>query len=511
MLDSLGNLADFLPECIRIISKEGIVLEINTPGLFMLEADSKEQVVGRPIYDFVVPEYRDGLRKFIEESVKAAFSERLAKPHLQYEYQVLTLKGNLRFVNSIFMPLYNADCKEVSSLIVITSDVTEKRQLELYTQHVSKLESIGRLAGGVAHDFNNILTVIGGYSELILSKLEKDNRVYNYVLEIKKAVDRASWLTSQLLAFSRKSVIRYELVNLNTVISDMLKMLGRIVGEDIKIVTLLEPSLKNILSDRGHIEQIIMNLSVNAREAMPKGGSLTFVTRNVCLPRRYMDLNSGEYVVLEVRDTGCGIPKEVLPHIFEPYFTTKKQGTGLGLSTVYGIVKQMRGHIEVRSEPGKGTAFIIYFPASGQQDTEDRSPSVTSEGLAVLHAPETGVEATILVVEDDTAVRHYIAEVLEEKGFRVFEAGRGKDACILMEGQKITFNLLITDVVLPDMDSGEIEEYARRLFPDIGVIYISGYADRVNIGNLANKHFIQKPFSSGDLLTMVQRVLGEIV
>jgi len=381
-------------------------------------------------------------------------------------------------------------------------------RLEEQLQQAQKMEAIGRLAGGVAHDFNNLLTVISGYSQLILDRLSSDDPTRAHVFQIKEAGDRAAALTRQLLAFSRKQVLSPQVLDLNRIIAGINKMLPRLIGENIEMVTMGFPGLSCVKADPGQIEQVIMNLAVNARDAMPQGGRLTIETANVELganyPGQHPVVVPGLYVMLAVSDTGTGMGPEVKSRVFEPFFTTKEQGkgTGLGLSTVYGIVKQSGGYIWVYSEPGKGTTFKIYLPASTEAAEAAKK---TEERLRVTGGPET-----VLVVEDNDSVRSFVRGVLESRGYTLLEAGGGEEALKLIENHPDPIHLLLTDVVMPRMSGPELAAHLAPLHPEAKVLYMSGYTDNaiVQHGALdAGTHFLQKPFVPETLARRIREVL----
>jgi two-component system cell cycle sensor histidine kinase/response regulator CckA len=392
--------------------------------------------------------------------------------------------------------------------IVLAYDVTERRFLEEQFRQSQKLEAVGQLAGGVAHDFNNLLTVITGYSELSLRGLDKDTPLYSNLEEIKKAGESAATLTRQLLAFSRKQVLQPKVLQLNVIVNDVNKMLQRLIGEDIDLLTVLEPSLGQIKADPGQIEQVILNLAVNARDAMPQGGRLSIETTNVYLDeqyaRRHTAIQPGHYVMLAVSDTGCGIDAEIQVRMFEPFFTTKEhgKGTGLGLSTVYGIVKQSDGNIWVYSEVGKGTTFKVYLPRVDEGAQEYKRSAETEKALQ-------GTE-TILLAEDEDIVRKLARQVLEMYGYQVLEAANGDAALLICERYTEPIHLLITDVVMPEMSGRELAERWSQLCPEMRVLFMSGYTDDaiVHQGVLdAGANFIQKPFSPDALAGKVREVL----
>jgi signal transduction histidine kinase len=386
------------------------------------------------------------------------------------------------------------------------------RQAEAQLQQSQKMEAVGRLAGGVAHDFNNLLTVIRGYSELLVARMREGDPMRRDMEEVKKAADRASGLTRQLLAFSRRQFVAPKVVDLNALVTNMDGMLRRLLGEDIiELCAELDPEAGAILADPGQIEQVIMNLAVNAKDAMPHGGRLTIETRNVTVGNgvnpETIGVGPGSYVLLAVRDTGHGMTAETRSHIFEPFFTTKEKGkgTGLGLSTVYGIVKQSKGSITVQSAPGKGSIFRIYFPR-----VEQGSQGVGATGDAV--APARGKE-TILLVEDEPAVRGLVQETLRLHGYTVLEARHGIEALLTVAKHTGPIDLLLTDVVMPQMSGPEVAEKLHSLRPDTKVLYMSGYPDHPVFEQgkaLIENAFLPKPFTPNVLAKKVREVLDGV-
>jgi PAS domain S-box-containing protein len=384
----------------------------------------------------------------------------------------------------------------------------ERKHLEAQLLQSQKLEAVGQLAGGVAHDFNNLLTAIMGYSQLTLRRLSPDHDLRPNLEEIEKASERAASLTRQLLAFSRKQVLQPKVLDLNSVIADLERMLRRMIAEHIEMRTTLEQKLGNIRADPSQIEQVIMNLAVNSQDAMPFGGKLTIETANVFLDeayaRQHLAVTSGHYVMLAVSDTGSGMDPEVQQHIFEPFFTTKEvgKGTGLGLSTVYGIVKQSGGSIWIYSELNKGTTVKIYFPRV-EEGVEEYKRPVALPDLA------KGTE-TILLVEDDEMVRKLARAVLETSGYSVLEAAGGNDAQQICEQYPESIQLLLTDVVMPEMSGREVVKRLLILHPEMSVLFMSGYAQNaiVHHGVLDEGiNFIEKPFSPQALALKVREVL----
>ncbi len=392
--------------------------------------------------------------------------------------------------------------------IGMVENITERKQLEEQFRQAQKMEAVGRLAGGIAHDFNNLLTVISGYSELLLAERGGDDRLRRDVGEIRKSAQRATSLTRQLLAFSRQQVLQPQVLHLNTVVTDVGKMLQRLIGEDIDLVTALRPELGRVKADPGQLEQVLMNLAVNARDAMPQGGKLTIETANAELDdayaRRHVPARAGAYVLLAVSDTGCGMDAETRARVFEPFFTTKAlgKGTGLGLSMAYGIVKQSGGYIWVYSEPGLGTTFKIYLPR-----VEEAAETTASS--AQRAAPLGGSE-TVLLVEDDDSVRTLAREILERAGYTLLEARDGGEALAIGERHAGRIALLLTDVVMPGKRGREVAQCLAAIRPETKVLYMSGYTDNA-IGDHGlldrGTAFLSKPFTPDTLMRKVREVL----
>jgi len=399
---------------------------------------------------------------------------------------------------------------DAESFEMIAEDVTERRSLEQQLRQSQKMEAVGRLAGGVAHDFNNLLTVIKGYSELMLEKTTPGGPLRAEVEEVKKAADRAASLTRQLLAFSRQQVLAPKILDLNAAVGNMEQMLRRLLGEDIELSTALGEKLGQVKADPGQVEQVIMNLAVNSRDAMSRGGKLTIETANAVLDENYMRehgrVKPGRYVMLAVSDTGAGMDEETRSRIFEPFYTTKEmgKGTGLGLSTVYGIVKQSEGYIWVYSEAGLGTTFKVYLPRI-DESAED------SQKLAALGTGDQGTE-TILLVEDEDGVRSLVKQLLSRQGYTVIETSQGSEALAECERHTGPISLLLTDVVLPQMSGRELAERLKALRPGMKVLYMSGYTDDAVLrhGVIGQETaFLQKPFTTSSLARKVRDVLDQ--
>ena len=421
------------------------------------------------------------------------------------EFRVVHPDGTVRFLQANAVVIRDKDGKPLR-MIGINRDITRRRSLEEQLRQSQKMEAVGRLAGGIAHDFNNLLTVITGYSELLLIQIDDKSPLWKEVEEIKRAGERAAALTQQLLAFSRRQVLQPKVLDLNDVVSHMEKMLRRLIGEDVELRTVLGTGLGSVKADPGQIEQVIVNLVVNARDAMPGGGELTVETSDAKLDKEFLrehpSASEGQYVCLAVSDTGVGMSAEVKGHLFEPFFTTKGKGkgTGLGLSTVYGIVNQSMGHIAVDSEIGRGTTVRVYLP--GVEGKAERLPEAPVAGLY-------GGE-TVLVVEDEDSVRGIVTRVLAENGYRVLWACDGNEGLRLFEENGEAIDLLVTDVVMPVMGGRELAARLEASRPGLKVLYMSGYTD-----DAINRHdalesglsFIQKPFTPDGLLRKVREVL----
>ncbi|MGC4087658.1 MAG: response regulator [Polyangiaceae bacterium] len=391
--------------------------------------------------------------------------------------------------------------------IALLRDVTHQRQLEQQLLQSQKMEAIGRLAGSVAHDFNNLLSVILSYSSLLLNDLKPVDPIRPDLEAIRKAGVRATELTRQLLAFSRRQVLAPRVVNLNQSVQEAERMLKRLLGEDIALSAVYEPALWRVCVDPGQIDQVVMNLSVNARDAMPGGGTLTIETRNVILDDAQvadeLEARAGRYVLLSIRDTGEGIDEATLSQIFEPFFTTKEhgKGTGLGLSTVFGIVKQSGGHVVVKSQLGEGTLFEVYLPATDDQPAVEEAPQpVTLDG-----------DETILLVEDQDEVREVAMQVLRRRGYRVIEARNAGEALLVCERASAPIHLLLTDVVMPQMGGRELAERLQKERPEMRVLFMSGYTENTIVyrGILEKGiHYLQKPFTPDLLARRVREVLS---
>jgi len=398
---------------------------------------------------------------------------------------------------------------ELVGAVVTFLDVTEKKRLQAQLLQSQKMESVGRLAGGVAHDFNNLLTVITGYGDLLARDLEPGHPGLHRLEQIRKAAERAATLTRQLLAFSRKQVLEPKVLDLEAVVADVEQMLHRLIGEDVQFVTVSGGGLGRVRADQGQIEQVIVNLAVNARDAMPNGGKLIVETRNVELDESYLrhrpDARLGPHVLLAVSDTGQGMSAETLSHAFEPFFTTKElgKGTGLGLATVYGIVRQSGGHVTIYSEPGRGTTCRVYLPRLGE-DHDDAAPAAPAGD-----AP--GGTETILLVEDEAPVRALAREILESAGYQVLEGATPEEALAAASSHAGPIHLVLTDVILPGVSGRQLAAALRSSRTEARVLFTSGYTDDAisHHGILEpGVSFVQKPFTAAVLLRKVREVLG---
>jgi PAS domain S-box-containing protein len=425
----------------------------------------------------------------------------------QIEYRVRSASGAYRHILVRGVPVRQADGRpgEFAGMLM---DVTELKRLEEQLQQAQKMEAVGRLAGGVAHDFNNLLTVIKGYSELILDRLAPDDKLARLVAEVKKAGDRGMAITGQLLALGRKAVVEPVLLDLNAVVAEAETMLRRLIEENIELTSVLSTDLWRVKADRTQIEQILLNLSVNARDAMPRGGTLTIETRNVDLTAVPQEtggaVRPGEYVRLAVTDTGGGMDEATKARVFEPFFTTKGvgKGTGMGLAVVYGIVQQFGGQIQVESQPGHGSTFSILLPRCRQEEV---AAPVPPETPSVSRGHET-----VLLVEDDDAVRTLAGEILAQQGYTVLEAKNGPEALRLCQGHSGALDLLATDVVMPRMSGLRLADRLRAVRPHVKVLFISGYPDEA-LGEhgvqASDIVLLQKPFAPATLTRKVREVL----
>jgi PAS domain S-box-containing protein len=504
---------DSLPQLIFLIDRQGSILRANRT-MERWHLAPLLNIRGCKIHDIFHPGCPDSgcyLEKFW---LQAQQELALGRP-AECEVEDRVLRRSLQIQVAPILSAEYAESEGPSNYwVVVVHDITERRRaqkeitdLEEQLRQSQKMEAIGRLAGGIAHDFNNLLTLIKGYTQLSLLELKEKSPLKDDIEGIKKASERAADLIRQLLVFSRRQVMEMKVLDLNTLLRDLDKMLRRVIGENIELVTLLTDDLARVKADPGQMEQVMINLVVNARDAMPFGGKLTIETANVevdeAFARAHIGANPGRYVRLSVRDTGVGMTPEVQERVFEPFFTTKKkgQGTGLGLSTVYGIVKQSGGNIWLDSAPGQGTTFKIYLPR-----VEELAEELTED----LHGEDLpqGRE-TVLVVEDEERVRQLSVRILTRQGYRVWEAANGVEALRICERQKEPIDLMLTDVVMPQMGGKELAEKVQPLRPQMRVLFTSGYMDDDSVHKILNSgnQFLKKPFSPTVLACKVREVL----
>jgi PAS domain S-box-containing protein len=489
-------------DAIALFGPDGTIL-YGSPATTRLLGYDLAEFVGRNAMELIHPDDRSAVLLRLEEVTTQP------RRRVEVASRVQHKNGQWRHLEGVLTNLL--DDPSIRAIVNNYRDVTDRRILEEQIILAQKMEAIGRLAGGVAHDFNNILTAIGGYTDLLLADLAPDDKRRRDVEEIHRAADRAAALTHQLLAFSRRQVLQPKVISLNALVPDIEKMLRRLIGEDILFATVLHPKAGNVRADPGQLEQVIVNLAVNARDAMPKGGRLTIETRNVELDQSYTtdhpNVKPGHYVMLAVTDTGVGMNEETKARIFEPFFTTKVRGkgTGLGLATVYGIVQQTGGHIWPYSEPGQGTTMRVYLPRVDEPADPIEHP---------IEATPTALRGTetILLVEDEAPVRSITRQLLQRNGYTVLEASDGQMALALVDGANhgTHVDLLLTDVIMPGMSGRELAAQLMTRRPALRVLFMSGYTDDavVRHGMLEpGLAYLEKPFRPPTLLRKVREVL----
>jgi PAS domain S-box-containing protein len=484
-------------DSIQLATARGTLMYVS-PSTERLYDRPAAEIVGRNVFELVHADDRERLTEQWQRSL---------------DHPGVAIRGEFRlprtdrFVEAV--RVNHLDDPGLKAVVTICREVTERRRLETRVHQTQRLEAIGRLAGGIAHDFNNILSAIHGFASIVHGELAERDPLRGDVQEILKAVERAANLTRQLLAFGRRQVLQPKVIDVGGYVRDLERMIRRIVGEDIEIVVRVDEGTVTAKADPGQLEQVLINLVVNARDAMPTGGRITIEASNVVIgnedSRESAELSPGNYVMLSVSDTGIGMSKKVQDHIFEPFFTTKEsgQGSGLGLSTVFGIVKQSGGHIFVDSDPGHGSTFNIYFPASRERPTR----VITSASLAPINL--TGAE-TILLVEDENAVRSFVARALRQQGYQVLDASNGGEALMIAEQHPGIIHLLLTDVIMPRVSGKQLAERLRTLRTDLRVLYMSGYAEEIIAphGVLEpGAAFIEKPLTAEALGRKIREVL----
>ncbi len=502
------TITELLPTGIFELDRANKVIFMNTAGFKMLGVSQQDFESGINFKDYLIAGGSASARSCLNGSL----ADCGAGPS---EYQVLRKDGSQIAVIANFTtmpkdPVFEDPADQVGGTVVNLTDITPIKKLENQLHQAQKMEAVGRLAGGIAHDFNNLLYVILGYSEILMQNIDTSHPHYEGLKEINNASERARMLVRQLLAFGRKQVLNVNWVDINQVINDFEKLLRRIIGEDIKLEIRLMNKPAVVKADITQIEQVLMNLAVNARDAMPDGGLLTIETGVINLDEYYTssgaEITPGNYIMIQVSDNGVGMDAETIARIFDPFFTTKATdvGTGLGLSTVYGIVKQHDGHISVYSEPDRGTVFKILLPHYAKNAVEEAPQPPQPK-------PIEGSE-TILVVEDDPAVLRMTGKILANAGYHVLEAGNASDGVHLAQTHEGKLHLLLTDIIMPDMKGPEVYQHVREYHPEIRALYMSGYtADIVTRHGILKEglQFVQKPFSAKVLLSKVGELISQ--
>jgi PAS domain S-box-containing protein len=503
---------DVLPDAFIGVQNDGTITLTNelAEELFRM---SRDDLIGAPIASLIPTRFRS---EQLDEAT-GHFASRMDQPHGANIHMYLKRSDESEFAAEISLSsfLIKGETIEVAAIrnvsVRVRSETEHKRlEKELALNQSRRLESVGELAGGIAHDFNNLLSVIINYAELAEEAIS-DPEIEEDVVQIQESAHRAAALTRQLLIFSRREIVKPVAVALNDILADVEKLLRRTIGEQITLNTHFAPDLRAVVADPGQIEQIVMNLAVNARDAMPEGGLLEIETTNVLIDDGYLRERSdgpapGKYVLMTVSDSGTGMSSEVLARAFEPFFTTKgrTEGTGLGLATVYGIVKQAEGDIFIYSEPGHGTAVKIYLKASDATVEEWTADQTTP--------PVSGAGQTILVVEDEAALRRLIERVLKEKGYSVLTRANAERALDVVEDDAIDIQLLLTDVVMPGMQGNELAELAHAIRPELKIILMSGYSEAIIAridGHKGSFDLVDKPFTRAQLLNAVSTSLAK--
>ena len=497
-LSQLASIIELSTDAIVIYTLDGTIVSWNT-GAEGVYGYSANEVLGRPRSVLLPPDQPDDLPATVATLKRGERIQRYETVHMR--------KGGKRIDVSMTMSPVKDGNDEMVGAAAITRDISDRKLLEKQLRQAQRMEALGQLSGGIAHDFNNLLSVIGGYCELLEPELPPDGVLHRNCEQIKKAGEKAAGLTRQLLAFTRQQVLEPRVLDLNAVVLDLEKMLNRVIGEDIELRTSLDRGLAAVKADRGQIEQVIMNLVVNARDAMPNGGRLTVQTANVVVDesftRRHHPQAPGAYVRLSVTDTGVGMDSETQARIFEPFFTTKEvgKGTGLGLSTVYGVIRQSGGHIWVDSQLGRGSAFEVYLPMVQESARHEKS-SVGADGT-------TGGTETILLVEDEDALRELTRELLAGSGYRVLEASSPEKAIEAARNYRGPIHLLLTDVVMPRMSGPRLAQSLEAIRPEMKVVYMSGYMGfRQSQLPEPDAILLAKPFKREALLRKLREALA---
>jgi two-component system, cell cycle sensor histidine kinase and response regulator CckA len=487
-------------DMIAVVNVDG-TRAYNSPSYQRILGYSSDELRRTSAFEQIHPDDRSKVVAAAEEAKRSGRGRRVEYRMRHKDGQWIALESTASVVR---------DSKgQIQKLIIVNRDITERKQLEQQLYLAQKLEAIGTLSGGIAHDFNNLLGVIIGYTETLQKRMQLRNRFRAAIDEIQRAAQRAASLTQQLLAFSRKQVLEPKILDLNAIVSEVEKMLGSVLGEHIDLVLVLSKSIGMVKADRTQIERVILNLAVNARDAMPQGGRLTVETANVelddaraTLPRY---IAPGSYVLLKVTDTGCGMSPDVQAHIFDPFFTTKEKGkgTGLGLATVYGVIKQSGGYILADSDLGKGTTFEIYLPRVAS------APEITKDSRSLATAV-SGHQAVVLLVEDEPSMRTLTRDVLQEAGYTVFEAADAFQAVEIAKQSEVGIDLLLTDVIMPGMNGRALAQALSAARPETRVLFMSGYAhtEIATQGILdAGTSILHKPFRQDELIRRVEEAL----
>jgi PAS domain S-box-containing protein len=490
-------------DTIVVTNSEGIIEYVN-PAFEALTGYSKEEVIGKNSAMLKSGEQAPAIYRDLWETIRSGNIYRSILANRKKN-------GQLYYVDESISPIRD-DAGRITHFVSNGRDLTERLRVEAQLLQAQKMDAIGRLAGGVAHDFNNLLTIITSYSELALDEVIAGGNTQARIQEILSAAHRAAELTRQLLAFSRKQPQALRVAELNPVVGAAIKTLHRLIGEDIDLIFRAGNGLGRIRLDPVQIEQILMNLAINSRDAMPQGGRFTIETSDVHLDEEYANskravIPVGRYAVLTVSDTGSGIPAEDLPHVFEPFYTTKPpgEGTGLGLATVYGIVKQNHGFVWVYSEAGLGTTFKIYLPCVAEQAATTEVSDTSSPDI--LRGTET-----VLLVEDEEPLRRAAAEFLSLRGYTVLEAGNGLEALLVANSHASTIQLAVTDVVMPQMSGGELAKELAKLRAETRILFVSGYAGQTVLNHSVadgQNNFLQKPFTLKQLAAKVRTALDQ--
>ena len=499
----LRKVIDTNPHLIFVKDWEGRYTLANE-AMARFHGTTVESLIGKRDADFSLKQQE--AERFLRDDREVISSQRPA--FIAEEPASCSKTGTTRWFQTVKVPLLSPD-GSARQVLGVATDITERKQLEAQFRQAHKMEAVGRLAGGVAHDFNNVLTVIRAQTEFLLADLPADDQRRADVLEIQGAADRAAGFIRQLLAFSRRQILQPVVLEVNGVITGMESMVRRLMGEDVVLLTKLHPELPPVWADPGQLQQVILNLAVNARDAMPGGGSLLIETALVELdehyPQQHPSAKPGPHVVLVVTDTGYGMETATRLRIFEPFFTTKEpgKGTGLGLSTVYGIVKQTGGHIWVYSEVGRGTTFKLYFPLV-HGPVQASPPQATT-------LPPPGAGATLLLVEDDPSVRSTVRRLLERHDYRVLEASNGQDALALVTARKDEIDLVLSDMVMPGMGGTELAGRVRVLSPMLPVLLMTGYTEEAitrTADRPVDEQIIEKPFTLHTMLEKIRTALA---